>query len=427
MSQLLMWVAFVTIVNNSFDHQLPTKRVLDLPTTVKDPEKQTVTPQTVASPFRLMSLSKDRKLRTYLPAVDDQDTQQILDDPALILYSDAEIPPAYQDWASGLPGIHSPSYNISADDGEPFGNGNLEFPWGRPGGTHRTRNVSTFRFIFLPRDAKGKTWPIIWLRKQLSYSGARGYVWRFPIGTVVGEVLRLRAPNGKLCTFELRTRIRENDDWAVNVFRPFPTSQHLADRIKQLRTDWENCEKLLRLVNHLESTKPMRMGTLVDRNHSRQVFHQSMGVDELPPVGDDTLIVQLLSETTFQTALGDVWRSDKNGLETCAPTTKAPFHIVPADYDAGFIEVDRDSCTRCHETVNHHVDRFNFGREWYGRIRGSDGIFSFHPFSRESVSFNGVRQGVSMNAKLVSAGVLERYNRNKHPLDVYQRIPHLRE
>ena len=73
---------------------------------------------------RLISATKDKQLRAQLPRVEDEEIQKILDDPELIFYSDTEIPPAYQDWSSGLQGVHSPSYNISSNRSEPFGNGN---------------------------------------------------------------------------------------------------------------------------------------------------------------------------------------------------------------------------------------------------------------------------------------------------------------
>ena len=152
-----------------------------------------------------------------------------------------------------------------------------------------------------------------------------------------------------------------------------------------------------------------------------------MGVDSLPSTGDDDLIARLLTEKTFKSALGKIWRIDDHGVETCAPTTNASFHIVLAAYDGGFIDVDRVSCMRCHETVNHHVDRFNFGRDWYGRIRGSDGIFSFHPFASSSISYNGISRGVCLNHQLVNAGVVARFEQNKHPREIYHRVPQLRD
>src|SRR5690606_11022258 len=138
---------------------------------------------------QLMSPEKAKYLRDLLPKVDDPDIQAILDDPRLMLYTEDEIPRAYQDWDGALPGVHWAYYNISANGSEPFGNGNLEFPWGAPGGTHRSPNVSTFRFLWLPLDENGRTLPVTYYRTHLRGDRSMGYAWTFPVGAVVGEVL----------------------------------------------------------------------------------------------------------------------------------------------------------------------------------------------------------------------------------------------
>lgn len=383
--------------------------------------------QPKAAVFRFMSAERDQVFRDCLPRVEDPAMQAILDDPRLILYTDREMPPAYQQWRGDLQGVHSPSYNISAAGNEPFGNGNREFPWGHPAGTHRTSNVRSFRFLWLPEDGEGKPLPVVWFRRRLSGDTSQGYAWRFPVGTIFGEVLMMHGPDGRDYTFEMRVRIREAGDWAVDVFRPFPTAEHLADRIRELQPKWREQPHLTKLVAHLQQPVKMAKFTLVDHQPGRRTFHASMGTDVLPPVGDDRLVGKLLVETTFKSALGETWRYTGDGQSTCAPTTKANFHIVPAKYDAGFIEVDRSSCIRCHNTVNQHVSRFNFSRDWYGRIRGSDGIFSFHPFDPGTISYNGFGQPVRMRAKLTQAGLLVKYESSKHPRSLYTQVPHLRE
>jgi hypothetical protein len=373
-------------------------------------------------PVRLMSPQKEAKLRAHLPEVNDPQIQAILDDTDLILYTEEEIPTAYQDWSSGLPGIHSPDYNVSANGSEPFGNGNVEFPWGSPGGAHRSHDVQTFRFLWLPRDERGQRRPIAWYRKHLRGSTHRGYAWTFPVGAVVGEVLQIRSPSGSLHTFELRVRIREMSEWAVDVFRPFPTNEELAEAIRERRPDWQQNSQLTTLVTHLEQPKALSRGTLSDVGHSRRTFHQTMGIDTLPPVGDDALIVDLLGSTVFASVLGATWRKGTNNTHTVAPTTSARFHIIPAKYDAGFIEVDRASCMRCHETVNRHVNDFQFGRDWYGRVRGSDGIFSIHPFDPSCISHNGTSQPARISHRLTSSGIFAPYNPAVHTRSHYRQI-----
>jgi hypothetical protein len=373
-------------------------------------------------PFRLMSAEHEARLRSYLPHVEDEAVRQLLADERLILYTEAEMPRAYQDWDGALQGVHSAYYNISADGNEPFGNGNREFPWGGPAGTHRVENLTSFRFLRLPLDEQGRPLPVVWYRQRMPRDTTAGYAWTFPVGTVFGEVLRQRAPDGKQYTFELRLRYREYGKWTVDVLRPFPTAKDLARAIEQRRPRWRANEPLAKLVEHLQSPLDMQRHKLTDQHPTLISFKQSMGIDSLPPAGDDALVVELLTQTPFRSALGEEWRRSIGGVRACAPTTEAPFHIVPGKYDAGFVDADSISCMRCHETVGQHVREFQPGRDWYGRIRGSDAIFSFHPFCPTCVSDNGYGRTVKLRPELVKAGLLEQYDTERHPADVYQQL-----
>lgn len=380
-------------------------------------EKSTSSP----APFRLMSVEKESRLRQLLPRLADKQVQALLDDERLILYTETEMPRCHQDWDGSLPGIHSPYYNISANGSERFGNGNREFPWGTPAGTHRTNSVYSFRFLWLPQDDHGRTLPVVYYRKQLRGDVSQGYAWMYPAGTVFGEVLCLKTSGGT-APFELRVRKRDRVSWDVDVFRPFPTAESLANRVQELRPAWAQTPALAKLVTHLQEERALPLGRLVDNHPSRRVIDQSMGVDSLPPINDDKLVLELLTTTTFASAHGEVWRKGTNATFTNAPTTEASVHIVPAKYDAGFIEVDQHSCMRCHQTANQHVRNFDFGRDWYGRVRGSDGIFSWHPFDPSSISANGFGGTPRIRSSLVSAGVLAPYNRQVHKAQLYTQV-----
>ena len=377
--------------------------------------------QEAGPPVRLLSQQREAELRQALPRGDDPQVAQLLKDPELVLYTHNEMPKAYQFWDGMFPGVHSADHNISANGREPFGNGNREFPWGAPAGTHRAHNVSSFRFFRLPRDARGRLRPVVWFRHQQPGDRSGGYAWTFPLGTVFGEVLALRGPDGRDYTFELRTRARKYGYWAVDAFRPYPNAESLSTRIKELRPDWQKQPKLAQLVSHLDTPRKLPVQTLVDRMPAQRVFEETMGVDALPPIDDDRLVVQLLTGASFRSAAGEVWRGTP-GASTCAPTTSARFHIVPAGYDAGFISVDSKSCMRCHDSVYLSVDNFDYGRDWYGRIRGSDGIFSFHPFSLDSISYNGFPSRVHMRYEFEQAGILEKYDSRRHPNSIYQEL-----
>jgi hypothetical protein len=384
--------------------------------------------KTAASRLGLMTPQREAQLRRFLPRVDDPAIAAVLADPDLMLYTEREMPRAYQFWDGAFPGVHSANYNISANGSEPFGNGNREFPWGTPAGTHRSKGVVSFRFMLLPRDEEGQPLPVVYFRQRGATDGAMGYSWTFPLGTVFGEVLTLADPSGRHHTFELRIRRRERGHWDVDVFRPYPTAASLAQRIKQLRPDWASQPKLAAAVKQLdEQPATLTKKTLADRQPGARTFASTMGVDELPDLGDDRLVAELLADATFHSALAQPWREAADGTLTFAPTTQASFQIVPASYDAGFVAVDSDSCMRCHETVNHSVRRFNSRRDWYGRVRGSDGIFSFHPFAPESISGNGFARPVSMRREFEKAGLIEPFNPKRHQNKVYHRLQGVRE
>ncbi len=384
-------------------------------------------PDVAARAPAIMSASKQAELRRLLPPVDDRRLAELLADPRLLFYTDEEMPRCYQDWSGALQGVHLASYNISADKQEPFGNGNLEFPWSAPGGTHRSPGVSTFRFLWLPLDEHGQTRPVAWYRKTFQGDNARGYGWIFPAGAVLGEVLLLETPRGERLAFELRIRERLETEWVADAFRPFPTAASLTARIQALRPDWQADDALRALVTHLVDEPELEAGELASTHPGRRAFVQAMGVDRLPPVGDEILVSELLAGTPFVSALGESWRSDAAGRRTNAPTTDADYHIVPAQYDGGFIDVDRVSCMRCHDSVNTNVRDFEFSRDWYGRIRGSDGIFSFHPFALESLSPNGFSQPVQIRSELTDAGWLAPYDIEQHPRTHYRRVADLDE
>lgn len=388
------------------------------PAPVAAPAVQAPAVQAPAEPLRLMSAEKDARLRKYFPDVEDAKLRAILKDPHLILYTEEEMPKAYQFWDGAFPGVHATSYNISANGGEPHGNGNVEFPWGAPAGLHRASGTFSFRFMWLPRDANGKLLPIVYHAHENG-----GYAWTYPVGTLFGEILGLQDRQGLGYTFEMRVRRREEGDWAVDAFRPFPEAKDLAKRIKELAPQWQGQAQTAQLVTHLETPLELPEQFVGDTQPGRPVFRQKMGVDTLPAVGDDKLTSKLLLTTQFKSAQGKVWRASASRLNyTAAPTTQASFHVVPQNYEAGFVDVDQASCARCHDSTNVAVDQFDSGRDWYGRVRGSDGIFSFHPFEPGAISNNGYSSSGSFRDRLVSGGVFQRFNQLLHPRTHYSSL-----
>lgn len=372
----------------------------------------------------LATAKDDQAYRTFLPKVENESIQKIIDDPRLILYTEKEIPRAHQDWEGLTQGIHTPWYDISANhDYRGFGNGNREFPWGTPAGTHRCKNVSSVRFLWLPLDSEGNRRPVVWFKDKENNDG---YAWLFPVGTVVGEVLRMKGGDGYLYTFEMRIRRRAETKWLVDVFRPFPTSTDLLTAIKQLPA-WNKNKQLVTLCANLESETPADLQTLASHHPKTVAFRSTAAVDPLPPL-DSKIVAKLLNNAKnygkFKSSLGVSWKDDSNS--PAAPTSTTDFHIVPAKYDAGYIDVDSKSCMRCHASTNEPVSTFEDDRDWYGRIRGSDGIFSFHPFEKSCISPYGTPQPVVINKMMTDAGIIAAYDPAMHTTNDYNRIEGLK-
>ena len=319
----------------------------------------------------------------------------------LVYYNEDVMPPAYQDWDGGLQGVHSPSYNISAVRGEPIGNANREFPWGSPAGLHDSPNFKAFRFVAMP---EGKS--ITYWRERLPRDGGRGsYVWEYPAGTTFGEILLVTDPAGYDWTFELRTRTRSDKGWTMNAFRPFTNQAELAARIKQIEPKWQAKPELVKIVKgEAEREEKSR---LVNK-HDLITIDATALETYLPAIDHD--LVRKLLDTPFKSALGQEWKKGKDGVDAHAPTTAADFHIVPKNYQGGFVEVSSNSCMRCHDSTLKHSRDFQAGRDWYGRVRGSDNIFSFHIFEPGSISGNGFSVPTSLRQELVDAGLLKAWD-----------------
>jgi hypothetical protein len=369
-------------------------------------------------PVQLVPPGVEATFRQSLPVVDNDEVSAILQADDLIFYTEREMPKAYQNGST----FHSPYYNIS---GEPdrFGNGNREFPWGIAGGTHNVNNLEVFRFVKFPRREDGRYWPMIYFRQPLPGihrdNNGSSWRWMFPDGTVFGELLAMKRSNGYTYPFELRLRTRENDYWAVDCYRPCPTAQDLITRVKELRPSWQTDPSLMRLITHLESD--LRFPDVRLRDRSGRGFDVVAKADALPAVPDSDLVARILVESVWKTALGEDWRSQDNA-RVSAPTVNpgAGFHIVPEAYTAYAFSVDSDDCMQCHKHTNRAVSSFEYNRGWYGRIRGSDGIFSFHPVAHQSIATNGERLQVQMNPVLVRAGLCQPYNPAIHPATVYR-------
>lgn len=327
--------------------------------------------------YRMISEERHDILASHIPNSKDLVLNSIRNNKRLIIYTEKEIPQAYQDWTGSLPGIHSPSYNISAaKPRERFGNPNVEFPWGSPAGTEMVagKNINSFKFLLLPKDKRIEV-----KRKYLEGDRIKSFVWTFPTDTVVGEVLQIYHKETSY-TFEVRTRRKGPDGgWKVAIYKPFSNLKEFSQFCSQNKVSLEHEEKEI--------------------SQSHLIFKGEAMATNLKSI-PESLVKKALS-LDFVNVIGEEWHK-----ESFAPTTDADFHIVPKNYSAATIALNSKSCVRCHESVLKHANEFDFRRDWYGRVRGSDGIFSFHPFEPSCISYGGIYQGAEIRKEFISNGIV---------------------
>ena len=366
-----------------------------------------------APPVRLMRESDEQQIRAMLPTVDDDYVHTLLKSDDLMWYTEREMPKAYEHAHT----FHSPYHNIAAFPDGRVPNSN-DFPWAEAGGAHDVRGLEVFRFMQLPKDSNGRYKPIVYWEERAPGDSfdPMSWMWVYPEGTVFGELMTMTGPDQHLYPYELRLRYREDASWEVDVFRPFPTSGSLSKRIKELRPNWQAQPDLRALVAQCDTRLQFAKVRLADNNRNVQAFNSLAGAHPLPPIRDKALVKELLTSTVWSTAVGQTWQVGSNGVEVTAPTVNrgGGFHIVPEQYKGHAIKTDSHGCMECHKHTNVGVRLFDQNREWYGRVRGSDGIISFHPIAPRAISNNGFRPAVQFRPEFLRAGILEPYSPSRH-------------
>lgn len=379
---------------------------------------------------QIMPSDKADALRASFPKTNIERWDKLFSDPKTVLYTDKEIIPAYQHADRGLlhlgggmssigsnttTSFHWVGYNISGDANEAAkgagfgGNANIEFPWRTPGGLDKSENaIGKFRFFRLPDAAEGKQWPVVYFTDTLrgSRMGAhKGVAWLFPVGTVFGEVLTMRDAEGELNTFEVRLRIRSEGFWDVEILRPFPTETDFVSALRKRGLD--------ELAQRVEAA-PVEKKLLRDRQHPTEVAFVSTDATVALPAIDAKLAKALLNETPFKSAVGANWKGG-----AVSPTSAQNFSIVPREYFGAHIGNEPDKCMECHKHTLRHVDSFDAGRDWYGYVRGSDGIFTWHPIDASTVSRTGGNMQPGIRSDFARAGWVAPYDPSIHKHERY--------
>lgn len=354
-----------------------------------------------------------------IPQVSDSEIDAALRDPQAIWYDESSMTFVYQDSFGDPKGLRANrvGYDVGSNASEPdiralteyFKPGKFKFPFSVAAGADFADNTYALNFWLPPKDSTGKTLPVrVW-------SNNSHWQWVFPVGTFVGEILFMQAPDDKSWVpFEIRVRLRKTDKWETSVFRPFVSATSLSTSIQAKRPAWATTPDLKALVDHLELSSSLEAFSLESPPYAALFPKMTGALDYLPSTTDTALIKELLRENTFQKANGTVWKADGTKT-TFAASTHASFHIVPKDYIGGMFEVSDTSCRRCHEQTSRPLNNLDPRVVLYGEVWGEDEVFTWHPFAIEPDTFSVADGNRRMNDRLVSAGLVERLSPASDP------------
>lgn len=398
----------------------------------------------VQRPVEILPESKVTQILLNLPPIDDAALHDVLDSPDTMFYDRTTIVPGYQDSYGDNRSFPVGFRPNTIDPGliaVPTGHrdlfvriGEFNFPFGRTGGVDDASNTYVVDFWKLPRSG-GKLLPVVYWKREPS-SFTHRWEWMFPTGTVFGEMIFITDSRGKSHIFEIRTRTRGIDAWTVDAFRPFTTSNELANALKRKRNEqvnWAADQSIEALIRYCEDSSTLKSASLKATHYTgasgiSTAFPAVNGaVDILPGVSDESLFIDLLHETPFHSAKGATWK--QNGTLTAyAAGTNANFHVVPRNYNAALFEVSDSFCTRCHQDAGRPFRDYYPDVMLYGELWGEDETFSWHPFDTESFvdSSGAVVSFSSDNRRLrrdfVDAGLIVPYTPSQHPDTLYRKI-----
>jgi hypothetical protein len=385
-------------------------------------------------------------IKSALPRVAWPRLAAVFADASTYWYDHASMQPSYQETGSPGGGARDNAHwhDLIADTGQDDPSTNPEtgakqvydeqnkhwkFPVATTAGTDQSTNFVAADFLSLPKDGAGAIVPIP-ISTQ-SDDIHKWWDWKFPNGTIVGEVIFVQDGSSLLPT-EVRLRQRFPSGWAVNSFRPFPEASALSAAIEAKRPSWSSNAQLAAVVAQLDGTGGGAAAALTPLHLTATgltgSFDQAGYVDTLPDFGDDALVRDLLTSTTFVSAYQATWRS-AGGNATYAASTASNLSIVPSNYQAGIVEVSEASCARCHEQTAKPLANWYPGLTLYGNVWGTDNVFTFHVFdesyypSLDLDNGNGVQDNRHMNPALVSNGMIVTFDPSKHTAPPYYDRP----
>ena len=363
--------------------------------------------------------------KAALPKVGWTRLAKILQSPSTLFWDKATIPQAYQDTVgdgSSLPfgaRLNSEGSSLIVPEGRKLFSADgttFSYPFGHTAGADASTNAFIVNFMSLPAQ-NGKLMPIAYRVETTSVSGlpVKRWNWSFPRGTIVGEIIMIR-DGSALITSEIRVRERFSDSWATDAFRPFPTAGTLAAAIKRKKPAWQGAANLKTLVTALEDSASLTAKQIDSPSFANLVTLQGTVDAPLPAAGDDALVRDLLTTTTFVGAYGTAWKSSGAQRSFGATGPSSGLSVVPTKFDLGLLEVRESTCTKCHNQGGYFIGDLVDQAILYGDVWGTDRIFSFHPFEPSRIDASG-NENRSVRAGLTA--IVEAYDAAKHPSNTY--------
>lgn len=279
--------------------------------------------------------------------------------------------------------MHSRRYNISAaKPAEPFGNANLEFPW-KTGGLDLSRNATTSKFRKYPAGSQVTVWMDRGSTKSMSHGPTNWMIdihraWRgkYPEGMLFGEVIKT---DGR--TTEVRSMVKRGGKWDFHVYRPFSSYNEVESYLSS--SEW--------FSRTLENKHPFRV-----------VSVKSLDVNiEMNQIWVDKILSQ-----RFRDVIDVPFFTSSSGQKCYCPSTTKPHQIVPINYQGWALS--KQTCVQCHQTVGKSTEELQPGRDWYGFVRGIDGVYSNDNIvDKRCISDNGFGRKVIFNQTEIAAGRLK--------------------
>lgn len=348
------------------------------------------------APWSYYTPEQEKEIRAKLPTFEDKVLQKRLE--KAVLYDSTVLPGVFFDTRSMQSKNSGAAYsddtdlvrldfNLSISAEDPIGNPNNEEPWKNTAGL--PTKYPTIKAILLPEVGDID----VWFAKDSEHSQrVRSMLfWEYPVGTTILEFMQQKFTDGEEMTFNVRQRVKVTkgsgvEHWGkFDQYRPIRNSQELH------RTLFQTPSKATPVFN-LEDMRSRHHDLFPDRKAA---------VLKLPKLEMKTS--KLMLKLPFKSTVGEPWFSD--GKVDCdMAETDHEDSIVPLGYQGAHFIASKKSCSNCHSETKRYAFDLENPRQWYGYVRGDDGIFSWHPVGNVPGMGQMGRDGVILDERPLRSG-----------------------